>query len=84
MKTMKLMATTALGVLTGLSPAFAQMTEIGAGEGALNIVAWAGYIERGEIRPMVAKTYPLNEIATAQEDFLSKKYTGKLVLLPPA
>ncbi|NGM44187.1 ABC transporter substrate-binding protein [Rhodobacter sp. SGA-6-6] len=51
MKTMKLMATTALGVLTGLSPAFAQMTEIGAGEGALNIVAWAGYVERGETDP---------------------------------
>ena len=51
MKTMKLMATTALGVLTGVAPAFAQMTEIGAGEGALNIVAWAGYVERGETDP---------------------------------
>lgn len=48
MKTMKLMATTALGVLSGLSPALAQITEIGAGEGQVNIVAWAGYIERGE------------------------------------
>ncbi len=51
MKTIKLMATTALGVLTGLTPAFAQMTEIGAGEGQLNIVAWAGYVERGETDP---------------------------------
>lgn len=42
-----------------------------------------GYIEAGEIRPVVAKTYPLAEIATAQRDFLSKKHTGKLVLLPP-
>ncbi|MFT4150655.1 MAG: ABC transporter substrate-binding protein [Paracoccaceae bacterium] len=33
---------------TALSPAFAQMTEIGKGEGELSIVAWAGYIERGE------------------------------------
>jgi len=41
------------------------------------------YIERGEIRPVVAKTYPLKHIAKAQEDFLSKKFTGKLVLLPP-
>ena len=48
MKTMKLMATTALGVVTGLSPALAQMTEIGPGEGQVNIVAWPGYIERGE------------------------------------
>ena len=42
-----------------------------------------GYIERGEIRPVVAKTYPLKEIARAQEAFLAKKFTGKLVLIPP-
>lgn len=42
-----------------------------------------GYIERGEIRPVVAKSYPLCDIADAQRDFLSKKYTGKLVLVPP-
>ncbi len=42
-----------------------------------------GYIERGEIRPVVAKTYPLSEIAKAQEDFLTKKHIGKLVLIPP-
>jgi putative spermidine/putrescine transport system substrate-binding protein len=48
MKTMKLMATTALAALTGLSPALAQVTELGAGEGQVNIVAWPGYIERGE------------------------------------
>ena len=41
------------------------------------------YIERGEIRPVVAKTYPLEEIARAQSDFLAKRFTGKLVLLPP-
>jgi len=42
-----------------------------------------GYIENGDIRPVVAKSYPLDEIVTAQEDFLSKKYMGKLVLVPP-
>ena len=42
------------------------------------------YIEANEIRPVVSKTYPLSDIAQAQEDFLSKKHTGKLVLLPPA
>ena len=31
--------------------AFAQMTEIGEGEGELSIVAWAGYVERGETDP---------------------------------
>ncbi len=41
------------------------------------------YIEVGEIRPVVAETYALKDIATAQEDFLSKKHTGKLVLVPP-
>ena len=48
MKTMKLLGTTALAVLTGLAPAMAQVTAIGDGEGEVSIVAWAGYIERGE------------------------------------
>jgi putative spermidine/putrescine transport system substrate-binding protein len=46
-----LCATTALSLLTPtLAPtlALAQMTEIGPGEGQVDIVAWAGYIERGE------------------------------------
>ncbi len=42
-----------------------------------------GYIERGEIRPVVAKTFPLDQIVAAQEAFLSKQFTGKLVLVPP-
>ena len=42
-----------------------------------------GYIERNEIRPLVANTYPLKNIKKAQEDFLTKKYIGKLVLIPP-
>lgn len=41
------------------------------------------YIERGEIKPLVSKTYPLSEIGQAQTDFLAKKFTGKLVLIPP-
>ena len=43
-----------------------------------------GYIERGEIRPLVAGTYPLADIADAQRDFLAKNFVGKLVLIPPA
>jgi len=43
-----------------------------------------GYIERGEIRALVAKTFPLHDIAAAQEEFLAKKFVGKLVLVPPA
>lgn len=42
-----LISTTILAV-AGTNMAFAQMTEVGEGEGALNIVAWPGYIERGE------------------------------------
>lgn len=41
------------------------------------------YIERGEIRPLVARTYPLKEIAEAQKDFLAKGTIGKLVLVIP-
>ena len=41
------------------------------------------YIEAGEIRPLVAKTYPLTDIARAQQDFLEKSHAGKLVLIPP-
>ena len=41
------------------------------------------YIERGRIRPMVAKTFPLRDIGRAQEEFLAKKFIGKLVLIPP-
>ena len=41
------------------------------------------YIERGEIRPVVAKTFPLSKIGEAQETFLAKAFTGKLVLIPP-
>ena len=42
-----------------------------------------GYIERGEIGPVVAKTYALEDIVLAQQDFLLKKHVGKLVLVPP-
>jgi NADPH:quinone reductase-like Zn-dependent oxidoreductase len=44
-----------------------------------NLVA---YIERGEIRPVLAKTYPLEEIVRAQQEFLGKQFTGKIVLIP--
>lgn len=41
------------------------------------------YIERGEIRPLLARTYPLEQIAPAQQDFLTKSHVGNLVLVPP-
>ena len=42
-----------------------------------------GYVESGVLQPVVARTYPLTEIATAQTDFLQHEHVGKLVLLPP-
>ncbi len=41
-----------------------------------------GYIERGEIRPLVAATFPLHDIVAAQQQFLRKEHVGKFVLLP--
>jgi alcohol dehydrogenase len=40
-------------------------------------------INRGAIRPAIARTYPLAEIVRAQQDFLDKSTPGKLVLVPP-
>jgi NADPH:quinone reductase-like Zn-dependent oxidoreductase len=45
-----------------------------------NLIA---YIERGEIRPLVAKTFPLEQIVEAQREFTKKQHVGKLVLIPP-
>ena len=41
-----------------------------------------GYIQRGEIRPLVAKSFPLEDIVAAQQAFIAKTYVGKLVLVP--
>jgi len=41
-----------------------------------------GYIERDEIKPLVAGAYPLGAIVEAQTEFLLKKHTGKIVLIP--
>lgn len=41
-----------------------------------------GYIQRSEIRPAIAKTFPLSEIAAAQAEFLRKEFVGKFVLMP--
>ena len=42
-----------------------------------------GYIGRGELRPLLAKTYALSDIAQAQADFSAKQFLGKLALVPP-
>ena len=45
-----------------------------------NLVA---YIEKGEIRPLLANTFTLERIADAQRQFTEKKHVGKFVLIPP-
>lgn len=39
-----------------------------------------GYIERGEVRPLVSARYALRDLHAAQEAFLSKAHPGKIVL----
>ncbi|MFT5175283.1 MAG: NADPH:quinone reductase-like Zn-dependent oxidoreductase [Gammaproteobacteria bacterium] len=46
-----------------------------------NLVA---YIERGEIRPLLARTFALTDIAAAQREFIDKRRVGNIVLVPPA
>ena len=41
-----------------------------------------GYIERGEVRPMLAATYPLHDLAAAQTAFIEKAHTGNIVVVP--
>lgn len=41
------------------------------------------YVERDEIRPLVAKVFPLKDIAKAQQEFLEKNHVGNFVLIPP-
>ncbi len=40
------------------------------------------YIERDEIKPVVAQTFPLEDIIAAQKLFSTKEHVGKIVLLP--
>ncbi len=41
------------------------------------------YIENNQIKPLLAKTFPLEIIAKAQQEFLLKKHVGNFVLIPP-
>ncbi|MDG3086251.1 alcohol dehydrogenase family protein [Vibrio hannami] len=40
------------------------------------------YIEKGEIQPALAKSFPLQSIVEAQKEFVQKKHVGKFVLIP--
>ena len=43
-----------------------------------------GYIERGEIEPLLAATYPLHDLAAAQAAFIAKRHTGNIVVTTSA
>lgn len=40
------------------------------------------YIERGEVTPMLAATYPLSDLREAQAAFIDKRHTGNIVVVP--
>lgn len=42
------------------------------------------YLERGELTPMLDRTFPLDRIADAQRTFQAKRHAGKIVLIPPS
>ena len=39
-----------------------------------------GYIERGEVEPLLAATFPLPELAAAQAAFIAKRHVGNIVV----
>ena len=41
-----------------------------------------GYIQRDEIQPLLAATYPLEELHTAQQAFIDKRHVGNIVVKP--
>ena len=57
------------------------LTLVGATVALLGVFAdLVGYIERGEVRPMLAATYPLHDLVAAQEAFLAKRHVGNIVV----
>ncbi|MGD9742213.1 MAG: alcohol dehydrogenase family protein [Dongiaceae bacterium] len=39
-----------------------------------------GYIERGEVKPLVDRTYPLSQLREAHAEFVQKRHIGKIVI----
>ncbi|WP_415920135.1 alcohol dehydrogenase family protein [Tateyamaria sp. SN6-1] len=40
------------------------------------------YIEAGQVRPLLAATYPLSDLRTAQQVFIDKRHVGNIVVTP--
>ncbi len=41
------------------------------------------YIENNEIKPLLAASFPMQEIVRAQQQFLEKQHVGNFILIPP-
>lgn len=41
------------------------------------------YIENNEIKPLLAASFPMQDIVNAQQQFLKKQHVGNFVLIPP-
>lgn len=39
-----------------------------------------GYIERGEVKPLLAASFPLKDLKTAQQTFIDKKHVGNIAV----
>ena len=46
------------------------------------MTALVRYIEKGEVKPALAATYPLQQLREAQAAFIEKKHTGNIVVVP--
>ncbi|NDP38730.1 MAG: zinc-binding dehydrogenase [Rhodoferax sp.] len=68
LRTLYLKNLTLLGCTAWAEPVFANLVD---------------YIERGELQPLVAQSFALDQIAQAQRAFLDKTHVGKFVLIPP-
>ncbi len=42
-----------------------------------------GYVERGQLTPLLARTYDLRDIAQAQAEFVAKRFVGKIAIKIP-
>jgi len=80
-QTFRLAGTTALALIAALHPALAQVTELGAAEGQVNIVAWPGYIERGETMPEFDWVTKFEEATSCKVNIKTANTSDEMVAL---
>jgi NADPH:quinone reductase-like Zn-dependent oxidoreductase len=60
-----------------------QLTLLGSSFGTHeDFAAIMGFIAEERLQPVLERTYPLRELATAQADFVAKRFFGKLAVIP--